>query len=85
MAGRQVLSGLWLTDTACPRRPCVIGNIGPLADWAQVARQQLGAIDQRVSELNHLKATTLGCDCLGSRAGPRNVLVGSGDLSRPGG
>lgn len=35
-------------------------------DWARVARQQLEVIDQRVSELNHLKATIeecLACGC----------------------
>jgi len=35
-------------------------------DWAQVARQQLEVIDQRVSELNHLKAAIekcLACGC----------------------
>lgn len=35
-------------------------------DWARVARQQLDVIDQRVSELNHLKVTIeecLACGC----------------------
>jgi MerR family transcriptional regulator, redox-sensitive transcriptional activator SoxR len=35
-------------------------------DWARVARQQLEVIDQRVSELNELKATIeecLACGC----------------------
>ncbi len=35
-------------------------------DWARVAREQLEVIDQRVSELNHLKAAIeecLACGC----------------------
>jgi MerR family redox-sensitive transcriptional activator SoxR len=40
---------------------------GPaFGDWARVARQQLEAIDQCVSELNHLRATIeecLACGC----------------------
>jgi len=35
-------------------------------DWAQIAHQQLEVIDQRVSELNHLKAAIeecLACGC----------------------
>jgi MerR family redox-sensitive transcriptional activator SoxR len=44
-------------------------------DWARVARQQLEVIDQRVSELNHLKTAIEECLACGCQQPQRCALL----------